>query len=218
MRLPAQEHDGFLLLARALRLDQHARLAGLHQLERLQAELVVLDHPRDQGVAVVAGFDPVDLAPQFLLEPGDVGEGLEAFVVQVGRHGQRVLGAHQVGCLQHLDVARLHEGLDDRRHGRVPVAQEHVDLLFLHAREDDGHGRDGDPGLVAQAFEHHRGQPRGGRDVAPAHVRKVDGLAPGVFGEGLLPRQQAHRGEYSCYLHLHVCSSWKRRRRRPDGR
>jgi hypothetical protein len=69
---------GSLRLHGALHLGEHALFARFHELERLHAEGIGLDHVEDQPVAVIARLDAIDLAAEFLLELGDVREGLRA--------------------------------------------------------------------------------------------------------------------------------------------
>ena len=130
MRFPPQEHDRLVALGGALDLGQHALLARFDHLEPGQAELVGLDHVEDQPVAVVARLDPVDLAAELVLELGDVREALEARLVKIGRHRERIFGALEIDA---DDVHRLvlDEGLAVGLHGRHPVAEEHVDLLAV---------------------------------------------------------------------------------------
>jgi hypothetical protein len=182
VRLPAQEDHGLLRADVALHLGQHAGFGGFNDLETLETELILVDHVLHQAVAVIAGLDADDLAVQLLAELGDVGKALQTLVIEVLRHRQRVLGASQVGVIQHLDLAGLHEGLDHWRGAGVPVTQEDIDLLGLQAREGDGHGGDGHLRLVAQAIEQHRGHARGAGDVAPAHIGEAHGLTGGGFG------------------------------------
>ncbi len=78
MRLPAKEDDPLLALLGAAHGGEHARLAGLHQLEVLEAETVGLDHLGGAAVGAAARLDAVDLAAELVLEAGDVGKGLQA--------------------------------------------------------------------------------------------------------------------------------------------
>ena len=57
--------------------------------------------------------------------------------MQVGRHGQRVLGAVQVRA-HDLDRALGLVGLEVRRHGGHPVAEEDVDVAVLERRKVTG--------------------------------------------------------------------------------
>jgi hypothetical protein len=131
VRVPGQEHDRCVLAIGAFDLGQHALLAGFDQFELAQAEQILLQHRQDQPVAVIAGLDTVDRILQLRREALDVGERLQAGIVGVGGHGQRVLGAGQIGA-EHLDRAVGHIGPAVAFLGRHPVAQEHVDVLVLH--------------------------------------------------------------------------------------
>ena len=167
---PAEEHDVFLVAGRALHLGQHALLARFDQLEILQAELVALDEVEDEAVAVVAGLDAEDLALERILELLDVAEILEALVIGVLRHGERVFGAdRQVGA-DLDDRLVLDIGLAIVLHRRLPIAEEHVDVLVLHRGVGHGHREDRDLRGIAEALEDFAGD-RGRRgDVGPADV------------------------------------------------
>ena len=191
MRLPAEEHDRILAAGRALDLGQHALLGALDQLEVLQAERVRLDHLQDQAVAVVARLDAVDLPFQLVLELGDVGKVLQTLVGEVGRHREGVLGALEIGA-DRFDRAVVEIGPHVAFHGRHPVAEEHVDVLVLHARIGDRHRKDLDLGLVAEALEHHRRGGRGRGDVGPADIGEAHG--PAVVRLGRLSRRRPQQG------------------------
>ena len=93
MRVPGQEHDGFLVVVGALHLRQHSLFAGLDQFEAAQAELILLEHVQHMPVAVVAGFDSVDRVVEFGSEALNILEVLETGGIGVCRHRQRVFGA-----------------------------------------------------------------------------------------------------------------------------
>ncbi|RMU58700.1 hypothetical protein ALP29_200740 [Pseudomonas syringae pv. avii] len=152
MRFPAQEHHIVFAFHGAINLREHGRLAGFHHLEAriFEAEGVLVDHALDQAVAVVAGFDTVDLAAQFLLEFGDVGEVMQAFVVERLRHGQGVFGVFEVGA-HGFDSAGFAIRLDVVFHGRHPVAEENVHVLAICQRlVGHRYGNHGGLGLVTQ--------------------------------------------------------------------
>ena len=165
--------------------DEHALLARFDELEVLQAELVALDEVEDQAVAVVAGLDAEDLALQRILELLDVLEVLQALVIGVLRNRERVFRAdRQVGA-DHDHRLVLDIGLAVVLHRRLPVAEEHVDVLVLHRGVGHRNREDRDLRRVAEAFEDFGGD-RGRRgDVGPADVGEFHGLAAfRIAGEG----------------------------------
>ncbi len=96
MRGPRQEHDGPPGPVGPFDLCEHALLARLDQLEATEAELVLLDQVEDVAVAVVTGLDAINRCPKLFSESMDIREVLQARVVQIVRHGKRVLRADEV--------------------------------------------------------------------------------------------------------------------------
>ncbi|MCY1519030.1 hypothetical protein D9M68_537680 [compost metagenome] len=182
MRFPADEYHRLLTLDRPADRRQHRRLAGLHQLEATQAELIAVDHFLDVGVGAGTRLDAVDLAVQLILELGDVREGLQPLLRGVGRHGQGGDGVRQAGLCEHLDLALVEERLDVVVHRRLPVTKEEVDLLLVDAGEDDLLRR-GDLGsLVTEPIEQGGSHRRGGDDIRPANHPDTGLLATGWLG------------------------------------
>ncbi|MCY1178042.1 hypothetical protein D9M73_183770 [compost metagenome] len=178
MRFPAQEHHGGVTALGAFNLREHAGLAGFDHLEAgvLEAEGVLVDHALDGAVAVVARLDAVDLAVQFLLELGNVGEVFQALVIQRLRYGQGVLGVFKVGPhgFHRTGITVL---LDVVFHGRHPVAEEHIHILAVGQRlVGHGHRNHGGLGFVAQRLQHHTGHRGGHGDIGPADIGEVDGM------------------------------------------
>jgi hypothetical protein len=98
----------------------------------------LLQHLQDQAVAVVARLDAVNLVVQSSAEPFDIVEVVKTRRIRIGRHGEGVLGALEIGT--------------DHHHGTVgeigcavgflrghPVAEEHIDVFVLHRRERHRH-------------------------------------------------------------------------------
>ncbi|MDT4868874.1 hypothetical protein FQZ97_1038640 [compost metagenome] len=98
MGFPRQENDPVLAFFFACHLAQHALLAGLHQRPAFEAIALGVDHFLDVLVGGRTGFDAVDLLVKPVGEPGQVGEGFHPGVRHIGGHGQRELGAGQVGA------------------------------------------------------------------------------------------------------------------------
>src|SRR5690606_22150801 len=182
---------GLLGVHRALHLAQHAGLRAFDDLEAVETELAGVDHVDDQTVAVIAGLDTVNLAAEFVLELGDVGERFEAGVVGVFGHGQRVFRALEVGY-DRLDRAVLSVGRDVGFHGRHPVAEEDVYVLVLERGIGDGYRKDLRFGVIAERIEDDRGGCRGGGDVGPTDVGEGDGFA--AFRVGGKSAARAERG------------------------
>ena len=195
MRLPAEENDALALPLRPRRLRQHPLLRAFHQLEFAEAELVGVDHPLDQPVAVVARLDPVDLAVQRLVELGDLAEVGQPLVGEALRDREGVFGALEVGA-HGVDGARLAVGRDVGLHRRHPVAEEHVDVALGQPGVGDRHRQHADVGLVAERAQHGSRDRRGRGDVAPAHVREAHGAAGlGLGGERGAGGEGAQGGE-----------------------
>ncbi|MNI05818.1 hypothetical protein D3C73_587820 [compost metagenome] len=210
MRRPAEEDHGGVAFLRAVDLRQHACFAGLDDLEArvLEAEGVLVDHRLDQAVAIVARLDAVDLAVELFLEFGDVGEVMQALVVQRLRDGEGVLGALEVGAYG-FHGAGIAVGLDVVFHGRHPVAQEHVHVLAVgQGLVGHGHGNHGGLGLVAEGVEHDAGG-RGCRgDVGPADIGEVYGTALRRFCGLRQNRQTKHGGQQQRRGTFHGWTPW----------
>ena len=181
VRRPAEKHDGRLHAHGALDLRQHALLARLDQFEAAQPEPVLLDQAQHHAVAVVAGFDAINRCSQLFSEFLDVAEVLEARLPQVVGHGQRVLGADEVGA-QLGDGTVREVRLEHFPLRGQPVAEEGVDIAVLHRLQRYRHRQHGDVRLVAEFGEDLRRDGRGGRFRRPADVREADLAAGGRIG------------------------------------
>ncbi|MCY1302087.1 hypothetical protein D9M70_517300 [compost metagenome] len=96
VRFPGQEHHRLPRLYGTAHLDQHAGLAGLHQLEPVQAELALVDQPLDRDVAVIARLYAVDPPLELFPEAGDVPEVLQAGLdAPIGRLRQKSSGCRE---------------------------------------------------------------------------------------------------------------------------
>ncbi|MNZ38102.1 hypothetical protein D3C78_555660 [compost metagenome] len=182
MRRPAEEHHGFVATHGAIHRGEHAGFAGLDQLELAEAELVLGDHRLDLGVGARARLDAVDFAAQFFFEFGDVSEGFQALVGEVGRHGEGRAGVLQAWRIKHLDLFGVDERGDGLGHQRVPVTEEQVQTLVADPGEDDLLGGAGLFGAVAEAIEQYLGHGTGGDHVGPVHYTHAHVLARGGFG------------------------------------
>ncbi len=206
VRLPAEEHDRPLRGDGALDLRQHALLARLDELEAAEPELVLLDQREHEPIAVVARLDAVDLVVELFRKALDVREIAQARLVQVGRHGQRVLGAVEV-CAHDFDRSLGLVGREVRRHGGHPVAEEHVDVAVLERGESHRHREHGDPWLVAEQAHEMACKPGRRRDVGPADVREAHdaagfGLGSGPRGAGQRHQQQGAYGDDTFSAHV----------------
>src|SRR5579863_3701737 len=170
MGRPTEEDHVLLVAGRPLYFGEHPLFARFDQLEVLEPELVPLDEVEDQAVAVVAGLDAEDLAVKRVLELLDVAEILEALVIGVLWDGQRVFRSdRQIGA-DHDHGLVLDIGLAVVLHRRLPVAEEHVDVLVLHRRVGHRNREDRGLGRIAETFEDFAGD-RGRRgDVGPSDV------------------------------------------------
>jgi hypothetical protein len=130
-------------------------------------KLVLGDHCLDLRVGARAWLDAVNLAAQLFFKLGDVGEGLQALVSQISRHGEGRTGVFQAWCFEHLDLIGVDERRDGLGHQRVPVTEEHVQTLIADPGEDNLLGRAGLFGVVAEAVEQDLGHGTGGDHVGP---------------------------------------------------
>ena len=183
VRLPAEEHDRALRGDGALDLGQHALLARLDELEVAEVELVLLDQGQHQPVAVVAGLDAVDLVLEFRRVALDVREVVKPGLIEIRRHGERVLRAVEV-CAHDLDRTLGLVGPQVRGHRGHPVAEEYVDVAVLQRGVSHRHGQHGDLGLVAEQANEVARESRRRRDVGPADVREAHGAAGLGIGRG----------------------------------
>ena len=198
MRFPGQEHDRFLGADRTLDLREHALFARFDELEIPKMIEILLEHLEHVAVAVVAGFDAVDRMIQRTREALDVGEVMEARFVGVGRHGQCVFRAREIGA-----------DFDDRAVGDVlaairllrrhPIAEEHVNVLVLQRCERDRHGQHGDLRRVAELLQECGRERRGRGHVGPADVGEAHGTTARRVGAGrrygLRRSQAAEQGQ-----------------------
>ncbi len=100
MRRPAEEHDPLALLDGLFGLDQHALFRGFDQFPTFQLVGGVVDLGLDDLVAVIAGFDAVELAFELVGVGGEVGElpppaaprarGFRRYAARRRRHRLRV--------------------------------------------------------------------------------------------------------------------------------
>jgi hypothetical protein len=154
---------------------------------------IVVDHLLDERIAIVARLDAVDLAVQLVVILRDVVEVLDAGLIRIIGHGERVLRARQVRRRQNLHLIRFPERVDHRVHRRRPVAEEHVDLLALHARERDRHGGDRLCRVIAQPLENRRCKSGRRGDIRPADIGEVHVSARGGLGGVRRIRTRQHR-------------------------
>ena len=205
MGFPAEEDDRLTRVGLLGNLGQHALFRGFDDLEPVKAEGARGDHVEDQAVAVVAGFDPVDLAFKGILVGGDVLEvgNAEGGTGLVG--GQGVFGAFQVGA-NGFDLARVTVRGQIGLHRRHPVAEEHVDVAFGKAGVGDGDGEDLGLGLISQRLGDQRSRGSGGGDVGPADIREDDLVA--AFGKGGPGQRKGDDGGEKGRTDGHAGSPW----------
>ncbi len=152
--------------------------------------MVGVDHFLDIGIGTAAGLDTVDLAAQFVLEAGDVGERFQSGIGHVLRHGQGGLGIGEAGRVEDLDLLGGQEWRDIVVHRRFPVAEEDLQALVADAGKDDLLHRTGLLAVVAQAVEQHVGHARGGDHVGPTDHAHAHRFAGGRFsGHGLCTQE-----------------------------
>ena len=134
----AEEDDPFIVLDRLLGGGQHAGLRAFDQLEAFELVRRIGDHFADDAVAVIAGFDAIDLGAELVLVGADVGEALDARVGHILRNDEAIARALEIGA-DVFDRLLVEIGLHVRRHRRHPVAEEDVDVLVLHRGIGDRH-------------------------------------------------------------------------------
>ncbi len=179
MRCPTEEYDRLTVLFGTGNLRQHTLFGGLDDFKSAHSHLVLLDQGHDKAVAVVARFDPVDLAVKGVLVLADVAEVLDAQFGALGVGGKRVLGTFEIGS-DGFNRLVVQIRLDVLLLCRHPVAEEHIDVLVLQRLIGDRYGEDLDVRLVAEALQDDRGGGGGCGNVRPAYVRETDGRA--TFG------------------------------------
>ena len=208
MRRPAKESDPLVVLHGLFGLRQHARLRAFDQFETFELVLGVFDHRGDDAVAIVTGFDAVELGIELVLVSHHVGDVLDACVGHILRHDDAVTGALEIDG-ELLDRLVVEIGFHVGGHRRHPVAQECIDVLVLHRSISDGHRQCLDFRLIAQRIEHDRGDAGDHLNVGPADIGEAHRLATfGICGEcrcGEAGSQQERRRHQVC-LRLHMFS------------
>ena len=83
MRGPAEEDDPILPFMAFSACDSMPASEDFHELEAVEAVVLVVDHPEHDAVAVVARLDAIDLAVELVLELADVLEALDPAVIDI---------------------------------------------------------------------------------------------------------------------------------------
>ena len=192
VRLPGEEHDGFLAARRPLDLGKLALFARFDQLEIAEIEQVLLQHLEHMPVAVVAGLDAVDGALQRGGEAVDVGEVPQARLPGIRRHRQRVLGAGEIRT-QHLDRSLVDVAFAVGFLGRHPVAEKYVDVVVLQRREGHGHREERSRRRVTELAQQLCRERGGRRHVRPSHIGEAHRAAGGRVRQNRRIRRRGGR-------------------------
>ena len=188
MRRPANPDDGLFVGDVALGGAQHADRTGIDQRPVAQPPGVFIDRLVEDFAGGGTGAEAVDLAPELVAMGIEIGEGGDAAIVDVVRHGQRHLRAGHVGR-QAGNAAVGFQRPQHRVLRRQPGAQEDIHVAGIEPLVDHLQADVLRLAFIAQRRQQLPGDFGLHRDAGPGRHAEVDLLVCRHGGA------RAHQGE-----------------------
>ncbi|MNG95232.1 hypothetical protein D3C79_542610 [compost metagenome] len=152
MRFPSKEYYPLLPTDCSFHRCEHAGLARLHERETLEPELIVFDHLCTDTVGAAAWLNDVNLGAEFVLEFGDVTESTQPGIIGIAWYRKGGLRIRQRRRSDKIDLLLTKVRLSNWLHGRLPIAQEGIQLAVSQTSQNDLLGCSGQFDVITQGL------------------------------------------------------------------